>query len=714
MREAKSFCRICAGFCGMVLSLDSNDRIVAVRGDKGNPHSRGFACIKGLQAPAAHNGEQRLLHPLKRTSDGALRRIALEDAIGEIAEALGRIVDRDGPAALAAFRGTINVFSAASSQMVSDFLSAFGSSGFYSTMTIDQSAKWVTAERLGIWGGGGQAFANADVWLWAGINPLVSLSNLSNNPALALKEAKARGLKLIVIDPRRTETARHADLFLQPRPGEDVAIAAGLLHIVLANGWHDHEFCERYVEGLDELRAAVAPVTPDRVAAQAGIDTDGLRLAARMFARDGRRGMARAGTGVCMAPHSNLADHLYECLNVVCGRYLREGEAVPNPGVLGPAYPIRAEVIGPFRSWEQSERSRIGGYGMLFGEKMTGVLADEILTPGEGRVRALVVDGGNPASAVPDQHKFVRAMRDLELLVTIDPYLTTTARLAHYILPPTVFYEHTDMAPPAYETALFGVPYAAYTDAVSAVPEGADIADDWLMLFKIAQRAGRAITFRGVELDMSALPTSDLLHGILCSGGRLTLEQLRANAGKIVPLEPVKVDEGSGHGGKFAVAPPDVVEELATVVRRPHLPASAGHFTHRLISRRLREVSNSMYHDLPAVRRRLRYNPAYMNPDDLSRLALASGDRVSIASDHGRIDAIVEADADIRPGTISMAHSWGGLPGEADYSQVGAYTGLLISTDRNIETINAMPRQTAIPVRIEPCRPSNGDETQRR
>mgnify|MGYP001066120794 CR=1 FL=1 len=699
-RDVRSFCRICSGFCGMILTVEDG-RIAAIRGDKAHPHSRGFACIKGLQAEEATHGDRRLLHPMKRMPDGSYAKIGLETALDEIAERLGRIVERDGPDALAAFRGTANVYAGLSAQIVPDFLAAFGSRGLYSTMTIDQSAKWVTIERLGMWGGGRQPLENSDVCMLIGVNPMVSLSapGFGGNPVITMKEAKARGLKLIVIDPRRTETAHHADLHIQPRPGEDVSIASGLLNLILSNGWHDADFCARHVDGLDDLIAAVSPFTPDYVEQRSDVPAGQLRQAAAMFARDAKRGIAHAGTGVTMAPRSNLADHLYDCLNVVCGRFLREGEHVPNPGLLSPAWPHRATVIPPRRSWEQGERSRIGGYGTLFGEKMTATLADEILTPGTGRIRALFVDGGNPASAVPDQHKFVTALRDLELLVTIDPYMSATARVSHYILPSTVAYERADVAPPTYETALFPKPVAFYTDAVVPPPADAEVLDDWLMLWEIARRAGRRLVFNGVPLDMAAPPSPDAMHEILCRHSRLSFPELRQAAGTLVAMDPAPVEAAPDSHTRFAVAPPDVIAEIAEV-RAEAPPRIDTRFTHRLVSRRLREVSNSTYQDFPAIRRRLPYNPAYMHPDDLASLGLSPGDEVVIASDHGRIDARVEADDGVRPGVISMAHSWGGLPGEGSYEQVGAYTGLLISTDRDMEPINAMPRQSAIPVNV--------------
>ncbi len=297
-----------------------------------------------------------------------------------------------------------------------------------------------------------------------GANPLVSVSMNgfdTRNPLKRLKQAKARGMKLIVIDPRRTETARFADVFLQPLPGEDCAILAGLIHIILAEGWQDHEFCARYAGDLDALRAAVAPFTPAYVARRADVPEADLRRVAEVFARDSRRGAVSSATGPDMSPGSNLAEHLIECLNVICGRFVREGETVPHPGAIMPRWPRKAEVIPAPRWWEHGYRSRIGGFGLIDGELPTGILADEILEPGAGQVRALIVHGGNPASAVPDQERIVEALRSLELLVTIEPFMTQTARLSHYVLPPTLQYERADLPIFIYENLVSHEPVHA-------------------------------------------------------------------------------------------------------------------------------------------------------------------------------------------------------------------------------------------------------------
>src|SRR5690606_32856671 len=185
------------------------------------------------------------------------------------------------------------------------FLEAIGSHKFFSTITIDQSAKVVTAGRLGAWQGSRQPLDTCDVVMMVGSNPLVSISGYvfdARNPNKRMKEARARGLKIIVIDPRYTETAKNADVFLQPYPGEDPTLMASLLHVILREGWEDTEFCQQWVADLEELRAAVAPFTPEYAAHRAGVDADLIVKAASLFAKESKRGFVVSGTGPDMAP----------------------------------------------------------------------------------------------------------------------------------------------------------------------------------------------------------------------------------------------------------------------------------------------------------------------------------------------------------------------------------------------------------------------------
>src|ERR1700722_9822130 len=281
-RVVKTFCGICAGMCGLNITLNEDGHVTDIRGDMDDLGTAGYACIKGLQLPEAHRSPERLLRPLKRRDDGTFGTIGLEQALDEIGAKLNVILQRDGADAIGAFRGTLSY----SNYMLPSWVRAIGSHGFYSTMTVDQSAKWVSFERLGGWAGGREPFAAADVMLLVGANPLVSLSTFNFNnqhPTNSMRAARTRGMKLIVIDPRRTETARHADLHLQPLPGEDPTLLAGLLHLILAEGWHDGEFCAQHVNGLAGLRAAVSPFTPKYVADRTAVDEAKLRQAAELF-----------------------------------------------------------------------------------------------------------------------------------------------------------------------------------------------------------------------------------------------------------------------------------------------------------------------------------------------------------------------------------------------------------------------------------------------
>jgi anaerobic selenocysteine-containing dehydrogenase len=703
-REARSFCRICAGNCALLLSVEDG-RITAARGDKSNPLTRGYACIKGLHLHDAHNCSERLLHPLKRQPDGGFAPIALERALDEIAASLRVLLARGEPDCIAAFRGTLSYSNPVANQMLPDWLRSLGSRSFFSTMTIDQSAKWVTAERLGRWAAGPDPYEHAEVLLLIGTNPLVSLSTFNcvlQDPPRALKAFKERGGNLIVIDPRRTETARHADLFLQPLPGEDPTLVAGLLNLILTHEWHDAQFCERHVSGLEQLRAAVAPFTREYVARRAGIPQTDLLAAAELFASKARRGSAASGTGPDMAPHSNLSEHLIQCLNVICGRFARAGDRVQNPGVIGGHGVPRAEVIPPRRSWETAAKSARSGFGSLFGEKMTGTLVEEITTPGPGRIRALFVDGGNPVNAIPDQSAVVHALSQLDLLVTIDPFMTNTAKLSHYILPPTMMFERPDLTTRDYEQFVLFRPYACYTDAVVKPPVGSELVDDWYPFWALARRLGHTIEFDGVPLDMHKRPDTDELLAILARNGAVPFAELkRRRAGHIFDLAPQFVQPAVGNA-RFEVAPEDIVREIEEVLAEDAAQLNGREaFPLRLTVRRMRDVQNTMYHHLPAIRRRVPYNPACLHPEDLQSLGIKDGALANIISEHGQIPAVVRSDPSLRRGVISMTHGWGGLPGETtDYQQVGSNPNLLINA-RQRDPINAMPVMSAIPVRIE-------------
>ena len=695
------------GSCGVVVSVDEKDRIVAIRGDHDDSQTLGYACFKGMRGGDAHNSPDRILRPLKRLEDGSFQPIALEQALDEISSKIADIRDAYGADALAGYKGGGGYFTGSASMLLSHWLQALGSHKAFSSATIDQSAKYVSAGRLGTWPAGRTPFNRGDVFMIVGGNPLVSITAPGfdiRNPAKRLKDAKARGMKLIIIDPRDTETAKFADVFLQPLPGEDPTVLAGLLHIIFAAGWEDRAFCERHVADLEALKLGVKPFTPAYVAARADVPVAKLYEVAEVFAHQCRTGAATSSTGPDMSAHSNLAEHLVECLNIVCGRFVREGEPIDNPGVLTPRWPRKAEVSPAARWWEHGHKSRIGNVGMIGGELPTGVMADEILTPGPGQVRFLLVQGGNPAAAVPGQQHIVNALKSLDLLVSIEPFMTATSRLSHYILPPKMPYERPDLPLFLYETMIYAEPYTRYTPAVCAVPEGSDLADDVYVFWSLAKRLGVKLHSFGVELDMDAPPGIDDFLKIAAQHLPISFDALKAMPrGALLPGETQYVEPADADaGGRFTVAPADVLAEIASVLAETGNSALRDAYPYRIAVRRQRDVVNSAMRNIPLIRKRMPYNVAYLNPEDVATEGLQEDDRIEIISEAGSIASRVKLDPTIRRGVVSITHGFGGLPEDgADFDQNGANTNMLIDPATPRESINAMPRMSGIPVRIQ-------------
>jgi anaerobic selenocysteine-containing dehydrogenase len=329
-----SICRFCHANCAVLVEVEDG-RPVRVEGDRDNPAYHGFTCAKGRRLPDQHAHPDRLLHSQKRIAPGRFEAIP-----SEVALYLGTY-SGPHPAAIPAAIG---------------WALGLGSKMVFSSQSIDQPGKHIANALHGRWLGGSQVFEESDVWLLLGNNPLISMSGgiPPANPGRRLREAKRRGLKLVVIDPRKTEVARFADVYLQPRPGEDPTILAAMIHVILRDQLHDEAFVGRHVQGVEALADVVAEFTPKRAAARAGVEASEIELAARTFAM-GPRGCGVAGTGPNMAPHGNLSEYLLLALNTLCGRWRREGESVPNPGALLPRATPKAQALGPRPAWGRGE-----------------------------------------------------------------------------------------------------------------------------------------------------------------------------------------------------------------------------------------------------------------------------------------------------------------------------------------------------------------------
>jgi anaerobic selenocysteine-containing dehydrogenase len=710
-RTKRSFCRVCQAFCAIEVDVE-NGRVADVRGDRTDPMSRGYTCAKGRQLPHEVNDPDRLHSSLVRTTAGAFAPISSERAMDEIALRLSDIIRRHGRRAVASYSGTAAYFNAATLPVVKAWHRGIGSPMNCSSVTIDQPAKIIAVGRHGFWGGGPHAFATADVIMLIGNNPLVSaLHQMGGPPGFypnALREARQRGLKLICVDPRRTETARLADIHLQLQPGEDPTLLAGILRIILSENLHDVEFCREHTQGLEDLCTAIDGFTPEYAARRAGVPADHMIAAARLFAA-GPRGCASSGTGPDMAPHPNLTEHLIYCLNTVCGRWSREGERVNTPSILTPFLPRPAQAFPPemlppeINLALNTERSRIRGLRQVYGEMPTAALADEILEPGDGQVRALIVVSGNPVAAWPDQEKTVRALAALELLVCLDIKTNATCRRAHYVIGCRHPLEREDLTD--FQDRLYEQPYAHYTRAVAA-PAG-DIIEEWVFFAGVARRMGTAIELAGGRLDTEKLPnTPDVLESIY-PDAKVPIRTIAEHEGGRIfdEIEVMVSPPIPGLSGRLQLTPDGIVEELREVLDEPVCGPGRygpnGAFSHLLICSRLKHVMNSVGHDYPQARAHGTYNPACVHPDDLAQLGITSGELVEMVSEDGTVGAIVEASEDVRRGTIAMAHAFGGDPEEgADVRSVGSSVSRLISTTHHYDSIAGMARQSAIPVRL--------------
>ena len=338
----------------------------------------------------------------------------------------------------------------------------------------------------------------------------------------------------------------------------------------------------------------------------------------------------------------------------------------------------------------------------------SSTLADEMLTPGEGQIRAFFVSGSNPASCLPDQEKAVRALKDLELLVVMDPYMSTTAQLAHYVLPPTMMYERPDLPIAVPGSNIGTVSWAQYTPPVIETPEGSDLVEDWYPYWAIAKRLGLTMQFNGHELDfgVNQPPTTDEMLEMRAANGRITLGELKRDleeypAGHIYdhPSSVVLPARSEAQGNRFDVMPADVAAEIEEFLASDvaQAPGPGEGWSHLLISRRMNRVMNSVGNNFAGTLKHDLGNPAYMNPAELDGLGITSGDRVEITSDHGTIETTAQPDRDVRPGVVSISHCWGGLPGGEG---AGVNTNLLIADDRDLASVNMMPRMSAIPVMV--------------
>jgi anaerobic selenocysteine-containing dehydrogenase len=483
------------------------------------------------------------------------------------------------------------------------------------------------------------------------------------------------------------------------RPGEDPALLAGMLNVIISEELYDRNFTAAHVDGLAELTEAVAPFTPDVAAARAGVEADQLVAAARMFARAGK-GCAVTGTGPEMAGNGTLTEYLVSALNIICGRFTQEGEKASIPGVFTMQTPRRAQVAPRVPMFgEGFAKSRFRGLGALGFEMPCNVLADEILTPGDGQVRALISIGGNPEIAFPNQLKMRRALDDLELFVQVDPWMSASAKRADVVLAPKQCLEREDIT--SLSEWWHERPYARFTEALADAP--GDTIDEYEMMWHLAKHLGLTLTLAGGPVPMDACPDKQTFLDLMVAGCLVPPSQVRrdSKAGEAViydELHPI-------------VGPPDPEQDNRFDLTAGEMPQALGRYAEdrraregygfKLISRRSKTRFNSIGHPLKALQAKTTTNPAYIHPADMAELGLAEDSIVEISSPHATIHGVVRASEKVSRGLVSMAHAYGDSEaGKHDVREKGGSTNRLTSDETEFDPITGQALQSAIPVRI--------------
>lgn len=714
----QSICRFCHAQCGVWVDVE-NGAPTALRGDKSNPVSHGYACLKGRELPTYHTTDERLRHSLRRDEQGELQPISSETAVTEIAERIQALRDRYGPRSVAIYIGTHGYNNLATAALALAWMEAIESPMVFTSVTIDQPGKAVTSGLHGVWMAGCTYMDAADSWMIIGANPIVSMLG-PVNPAYQINRARKRGMKLVVLDPRRTEVARLADVHLQLRPGTDPIVLAGMLRIILTECLHDAAFVDTHACHFDQLVTTVEAFTPQFVAERAGVAEEDLVKAARLYAQ-GDRGVATAGTGPNMSGHGNLTEYLAQVLMTVCGHWLQAGDPVPNPGVLIKRLEPRAQALAASPAWGFGEQLRIRNLTDTLAGLPTAALADEILLEGEGQIRALINIGGNPLMAWPDQLKTQAALEKLDLLVSIDPAMSGTSIMSDYVIAPTLTFEaDSNTALQEFLASIpswgYSQPYAQYAPAICEPPPGSDVIDDWKLFYRLGQQMGLALKPKpvslmmippeadaaAIELDMeNELSTGELWDRLL-EGSPIPYETVKQHReGRLIDLPDARVKPmEEGWTGRLDVGNHVMLGQLEILGKStPH--DDYPDYAFRLVSRRLADIHNSCWHRNTTLTRRYTYNPAFMHPADLDELGLKSGDVVEITSPRASILGVAEAASDLRRGVISMAHCWGGVPGSPEDPHIdGGNTGRLTATDRDFDPHTGIPRMSAIPVNV--------------
>ncbi|HSD76846.1 MAG TPA: molybdopterin-dependent oxidoreductase, partial [Solirubrobacteraceae bacterium] len=683
----------------------------------------------------------RLRAPLLKGPDGVHREVGWDEAFAEIDRRLTPLLAEHGRDAVAAYLGNPSAHSMAPILYGRVLLKALGTRNVFSASTVDQFPKQVAAAHL--FGSGASVpvpdLDRTDHLLILGANPLASNGSLMTAPDVRgrLRAIRARGGRVVVVDPRRTRTAREADEHVPIRPGTDALLLLAMANVLVAEDLADLGALDGHVAGLDPLREVALSATPEDVAERCGVPAATTRRLARELAAADRAAVyGRIGTTTTR--FGTLASWLVDVLNVLTGNLDRPGGALfplpaaGSPNTSGAPGRGRGARFGRFAS-------RVRGLPEVFGELPAAALAEEIDTPGQGRVRALITIAGNPAVSTPNAARLDAALAGLELMVSVDIYVNETTRHADVVLPVPSPLERAH-----YDVALYGFAVrnvANYSPPVLERPAG--FPDEWQTLLRLTG----IVTGQGPDADVGAIDdlvaaetarrqvadehsplfgraVEDVLADVAPRVGPERLLDLMLRAG---PYDLTLADlEAAPHGidlgplrprlpavlrtpsGRIELAPPALLADVPRLLAELDAPAAGdGDGALVLIGRRDLRSNNSWMHNLPVLVRGKDRCTAQVHPDDAARLGLADGEPACVSSRAGAIEIPVEVTGDVMPGVVSIPHGWGHDADGVVLAVAREHAGVnsnLLADETLLDPLSGTAALNGIPVTLAPVR----------
>jgi anaerobic selenocysteine-containing dehydrogenase len=658
----------------MRVTVDNN-RITDIRADADDVFSRGHICPKGPANRELIDDPDRLRTPVRRTASG-WEPIGWDEALDEAAQKLNAIRRAHGKDAVGFYVGNPTAHShraALGSELLTTVL---GTRNRFDPNSQDSAPRLFACMHVY-----GDVTAipvpdldRTDHLLILGANPAATHGSMMalGDARGRLRGVRARGGTIVVIDPRRTETAAIADAHHFIRPGGDAALLFAMLHVLFAERRVDAAKVTAIASGLSTLRLLAARFPPERVAPVIGMETETIRTLARDLA-SAKRAVVYGRIGTCQNEFGPVASWLIEALNVVTGNFDREGGAMfasPAADVGRLARLLLGNHHGRFRS-------RIRGLPELLGSLPSAVMSEEMETPGEGQIRAFVCFAGNPVLSTPNGERLGRALGGLEFMVAIDFYLNETSRHAHIVLPAAHVFETGN-----YELILLGLAVrnvARYSPPIVARPEG--VRGDWEILSDLALRLAVPNATLSRALGRWARDLPERAVDLLLRTGPygLSLKALRAAPQGIDlgPLQPARFTKVRNPGALVHLAPDALAADVPRLERwiEDRRAGLAPGIDLRLVGRRHLRSNNSWMHNVRSLVKGPDRSQLYMSPADAERLGLSDGDRVHVKSRVGEITARLLITADIMPGVVSLPHGFGHAAAASSLRVAGAVEG---------------------------------------